>query len=155
MKRRESPELTEEKKIVAEIYSSNREITRQLEIGNRELGERARVQTALWEANARILHEHEPQYMTLLRAVTSTQREFVGLLMERVDEQKQLQQLHSETSKRDQAAMLSLYRKLRAFGEREAELKLRLQALHQEREEAVERLELFVGDLVKETNPDR
>jgi hypothetical protein len=150
MKKRDSPELLEEKRMVAEINASNREITSQLQIHYRELTERIREQTVLWETDARISHERESEYLTLLRAVTSAQREVVRLLKESVDEQRQLQQLRSETSERDQAAMLSLYKKLRAFGMMEAEVKPRLQALQQACEEAVEKLEAFVGGLVTE-----
>jgi serine phosphatase RsbU (regulator of sigma subunit) len=149
MMRRESPELLEEKRMVAEINASNREITSQLQNHYRELTERIRKQTVLWETDARISQERESEYMTLLRAVTSAQREVVRLLMERVDEQKQLQQLRSETSERDRAAMLSLYKKLRAFGVTEAEVKPRLWELQQACEEAVEKLEAFVEGLVK------
>ena len=151
MRRHKSPELIEEKEIVEELYSSNRKITSQLRIHSRELTERIREQTELWETDARISHEREPEYMTLLRAVTSKKREQVRLLMETTDERTQLQQLRSETSKRDQPSMLLLYQKLRAFGVMEAEdLLPRWRELNQECEEAVQKLEEFVGGQFKE-----
>ncbi len=145
MKKRDSPELAEEKRAVTDIYGSNRIITAQLQGHYRELTGRTREQTLLWERDARVSHDRESEYLSLLSAVTATEREIVALLTEKVSENKQMQQLRSETSERDQVAMLSLYKKLRACATKEAEEDLpRLQALHTKFEDAVEKLELFV-----------
>jgi len=148
MKRRESPEYIEEKKLVEELLISSRAMTGPLQIKGRELTERAGKQTALWEANTPKYVEHEPEYLTLLRAVTSTKQEINGLLSEHVEEQKRLEPLRLETSKRDQAAMLSAYQQIRAFYEMDAEFKSHLRALNEDCEMAVQKLEEFVEQLV-------
>jgi hypothetical protein len=145
MRKRESPELTDEKKAVAELYASNRQITSGLQVHYRELTGRARGQTSIWDTDSRISHDHDSEYMTLLRTVTSTEKEIVSLLTEKVEENRQMQHLRSETSERDQYAMMSLYEKLRAAATKEAEVDLpRLQALNHTLEQAVAKLEEFV-----------
>jgi hypothetical protein len=106
MKRRESAEVIEEKKLAEELLVSNREMTGKLQIKARELTGRGRKQTARWEANAQNFGEREPEYLTLLRAVTSTKQETVELLTKSLEEHKRLKKLRSETSTRDQTAML-------------------------------------------------
>jgi hypothetical protein len=114
MKRRESPELIEEKKLVEELLVSSRETTSQLQNKGRELTDRGLKQSAHWEANAPKFQGYEAEYLTHLRAVTSTKEEINGLLRGHVEEQKRLQHLRSETSERDQVAMLSVYKQIRA-----------------------------------------
>jgi hypothetical protein len=151
MEKRDSPELIEEKKAVAEIYSSNRLHTSELQIQYRELTGRARAQTSLWETETRNAHDREPEYATQLDTVSSIDKEIVRLLTEKVDENKRMQQLRSETSDRDQVAMLSLYKKLRENGVREGAVDLpHLQGLIGEFDEAVTKLQDLVADVMKE-----
>jgi hypothetical protein len=153
MKKHEFPELAEEKRVVAEIYASNRETTSQLQILYKELTGRARRQTALWESDSNIVQDREPEYLILLRTVTSTEKEIVALLTEKVEENRQMQKLRSETSERDQVAMLSLYKKLRAAAEKEADDDLpRLQSWTQQLEKEVVKLEEFLRSQRKESD---
>jgi hypothetical protein len=135
-------------KLVEELLISSRETASQLQNKGRELTDRGLKQSALWEANAPKFHNHEAEYLALLRAVTSTKEEINGLLRGHVEEQKRLQHLRSETSKRDEVSMLSVYKQIRAFYEQDAEFKSHLRELNQGCEIAVQKLEEFVEQLV-------
>jgi hypothetical protein len=155
MKTRDVLELNRERKLVAKIYSSNRENTILLRARSTELDERVRKLSALWEGDGRISHDRESDFAILLRAVTTTKAEYTGLIVERLNEWQPLQQLRSETSQRDLAAMLALYKKLRAFGEMEEQELPRLQVSLQKYEEAVNKLEEFVGGVMEDSDFDR